>query len=59
LKDLKFQAVNWPDAHTIGGEKHRNRFLDLAVVAVLSLLIMAALVHAGGQLRAAETGTRP
>jgi hypothetical protein len=38
--------------------KHWTRVIDWAVVTALSLLIVAALVHAGGQLRAAGTQTQ-
>ena len=54
----KFQAVNWRAACITAGVKHWNRVLDWAVIGALSLLIVAALVHAGGQLRAAGVETQ-
>jgi hypothetical protein len=58
LKALESQAVNWRAACIIASVKHWNRVFDWAVVAALSLLIVAALVHAGGQLRAAGNGAQ-
>jgi hypothetical protein len=57
-KVLKLEAVNWSAACIIDSMKHWNRVLDWAVVATLSLFIAAALIHAGGQLRAAGTSTQ-
>jgi len=52
-------APNWQDACFIDSVKHCMRVIDLAVVTLLSLLIVAALVHAGGQVRAAGGETQP
>jgi hypothetical protein len=57
-KVLKFQAVDWRAACIIASVKHWTRIFDWAVVATLSLFIVAALIHAGGQLRAADTATQ-
>jgi len=52
-KPLKFQAVQfWRAACSIASVKYWTCVFDWAVVTALSLLIVAALVHAGGQLRA-------
>jgi hypothetical protein len=53
LKVQKFQAVQfWRAACSIASVKYWTRVFNWAVVTALSLLIVTALVHAAGQLRA-------